>query len=62
MACFRLVHNGYDAEVMILIYDTEPTLLVHLLVIVTYTLIVTYILYLIITLYINYSYHLYPLY
>ena len=27
MACFCLLHNGYDAEVMILIYDMELTLL-----------------------------------
>ena len=27
MACFHLLHNGYDAEVMILIYNTEPMLL-----------------------------------
>ena len=26
MACFRLLRNGYDAEVMILVYITEPTL------------------------------------
>ena len=26
MACFHLLHNGYDVEVTILVYVTEPTL------------------------------------
>ena len=45
MACFRLLHDGYDTEV-IFVYGTEPVLLYFffyywILWYVTYTLIVT---------------------
>ena len=68
MACFRLLHSGYDAEVIILVYDMENDTTLFLLLLVDIVLCYLnfdshLLLYLIITLLlINYSYPLYSLY
>ena len=65
MACFHLLRSGYNAEVIILVYDTEMILLYFFLLLVDIVLGDLYfdshlLLYLIIILIlINYSYQLY---